>query len=331
MRSWLYGIQFSNQRIGQGVFAMATKDQLIPLEPALAERLMINDRLPSMPAVVIELLELSRDPETNVDDLVKVVRKDPTSAARLVRRANSSYYGRRTEVETLKDAVVFLGLNDALTTAFALTLVPVLRRDPLQGLDYEHFWRRSVISAAAGQLIGASLLKGQGELLFLAGLLQDFGMLALQRIFPGTYVMDLEEQKDHRLIQELEKRKLSADHSVIGAWVLQQWGLPTRIVRAVAASHEPTGVVGYDDDPGLMNAIAATGVIADLWLLPGQGELSSDVERLTQLLDCDVREVFDLANVLDDQVAEVVSLFQMDLGGMISSSGLIEQLNKQVA
>ena len=133
---------------------MQENDELTPLEPSLAERLMIDDRLPSLPASAVELLQLSRDPDSDIDDLVSAVSKDPASAARLVRRANSSYYGRRVEVETLKDAIVFLGLNEALSTSLALTLVPVLRRDPLQGLDYQHFWQRSMLSAAAGRSQG---------------------------------------------------------------------------------------------------------------------------------------------------------------------------------
>lgn len=310
---------------------MHKHDELTPLEPALAERLMVSDRLPTLPAVAVELLELSRDPDSDIEDLVKVVSKDPASSARLVRRANSSYYGRRVEVETLKDAVVFLGLNEALSTSLAITLVPSLRRDPLQGLDYQHFWRRSLLSAAAGRLIGTVTLKGQGELLFLAGLLQDIGMLVIQRVFPGAYVMDLEEQKNHRLVQEIEQRKLRANHAAVGAWVLRQWGLPPRIVRAVAASHEPAGVSGYEDDAAYLNAIAATGLMADLWFQPGQEALSATVDQLTQLLDCDTRQVFDLASVLGEQMAEVAGLFQIEVVDLPSTTELIEQLNANVA
>lgn len=310
---------------------MQENDELTPLEPALVERLMVSDRLPSLPAVAVELLELNRNPDSDVSDLVKIVGKDPASAARLVRRANSSYYGRRTEVETLKDAIVFLGLNDALSTSLALTLMPALRRDPLQGLDYQQFWRRSLLGAAAGRLIGTVLLKGQGELLFLAGLLQDIGMLVIQRVFPGVYVMDLEEQKNHRLVQEIEQRKLWADHAAIGAWVLRHWGLPPRIVRAVAASHEPSGVAGYKDDAAYLDAIAATGLMADLWFQPGQEALSTTVDQLTELLDCDTRQVFDLASVLGEQVTEVAGLFQIEVTDLPSATELIEQLNTAVA
>lgn len=306
---------------------MEFEHDITPLDPALAERLAQSDRLPTLPAVALELLRLVRNPEAGIDELVEAIGNDPTCAARLVRRANAAYYGRRIEVETLKDAAVFLGLNESLSTALSVTMLPSLRKDPLQGLDYEHFWQRSLISAAAGRLFGSVLLKGRGEVLFLSALLQDIGMLVVQRVFPGTYVMDLEQQKRHAEVLEIEQRKLWVDHAAIGAWTLDHWGMPRRIVRAVAASHEPAGLPAFDEEPAFFNAAAATGLMADLWLSHAEeGDISADIARLTELLDCDARQLFELAGALDDEVADAAALFQIDLAEALAASTLLERL-----
>jgi hypothetical protein len=90
-------------------------------------------------------------------------------------------------------------------------------------------------------------------------------------------------------------------------------------------------VAGFDEDAAYLKAIAATGLVADLWFQPGQKALSATVDQLAQLLHCDTRQVFDLASVLGEQAAEVARLFQVDVTDLPSATELIEQLETNVA
>lgn len=302
---------------------MPASGSLIQLDPGLAEKLRYSDRLPTLPSVAVRLIELAQNPDSTVTDLLALVEKDPATAARIVRRANSAFYGRRVPVETLREAVIYLGFTPTLSLALAITLVPVLLKDPMRGLNHEHYWRRSLISAAAGRLIGMNIVRGEAEPLFLAALLQDIGMLVIHRVFPGTYVMDLAEQKDHTHVIAVERRKLHSDHARIGAWLLDQWRLPPRIVLAVAASNDPDGVEATGELRPFLQATAASGLMADLWVSPGtQHSLDQDVQRLGRLLGVEAEGLFDMAVSMADQVREIEALFDVSLTESLETEAL---------
>ncbi len=310
---------------------MPISGSIISLDSALAEKLSYSDRLPTLPSIALRLIELAQNPDATISELLALVEKDPATAARVMRRANSAYYGRRIPVEILRDAVIFLGFNGTLSLALAITLVPVLLKDPLRGLDHEHFWRRSLISAAAARLIGKNIVRGEAEPLFLASLLQDIGMLVIHRVFPGTYVMDLAEQKDHRRVVAIEQRKLHTDHARIGAWLLDQWRMPPRIVYAVAASHNPEDSTAEPAMQPFLRATAASSLMADLWVSPGdQNALLEDCQRLGLLLGVDTQALFEMAVSMTDQVREIEGLFDINLTESIETEALVEVLGAQV-
>jgi HD-like signal output (HDOD) protein len=316
---------------------MSKDEPISRLDPELAKQLRDSDRLPTLPAIAIKLINLAQNPDATLTELLALVEQDPATAARVMRRANSAYYGRKLPVETLREAVLFLGLNATLSLALAISLVPVLVKDPIRGLDHEHFWRRSLISAAAARLIGRNIVRGESEPLFLAALLQDIGMLVIHRVFPGTYVMDLREQKDHRRIIEIERSKLQTDHARIGAWLLDHWRMPPRITLAVAASHDTPGkerTKKSDRDKlrPFLHAVAASGLMADLWVSPGdQHRLVQDTGRLGHLLGVGKEDLFEIAVSMSDQVREIEALFDVNLTESIETEALAELMEAQAA
>lgn len=316
---------------------MNTLEPISRLDPELAQKLRDSDRLPTLPAIAIKLISLAQNPDATLTELLALVEQDPATAARIMRRANSAYYGRKIPVETLREGVLFLGLNASLSLALAISLVPVLLKDPIRGLDHEHFWRRSLISAAAARLIGTNIVRGESEPLFLAALLQDIGMLAIHRVFPGTYVMDLTEQKDHHRIIETERHKLHTDHARIGAWLLDHWRMPPRIVLAVAASHDAPGKESKENAESdllrpFLQAVAASGLMADLWVSPGdQHRLVQDTGRLGRLLGVEQEALFEMAVSMSEQVREIEALFDINLTEAIETEALAELMEAQAA
>ncbi|MDR0310991.1 MAG: GGDEF domain-containing protein, partial [Acidobacteriota bacterium] len=127
--------------------------------------------------------------------------------------------------------------------------------------DYRQYWRRSVMSAAAATEIGSMFQAAPKDELFLAGLLQDIGMLVLNEALPGYGRLSASSRNDHFRLVEIERRELKTDHAAVGAWLLQRWGLPERLVLAVRKSH-----LHEKSDNMLAGSVALGGCIADIWI-----------------------------------------------------------------
>jgi HD-like signal output (HDOD) protein len=147
----------------------------------------VTDLPEPAPRVATEILELANDPELSLVQVAGVLSKDPALAAKILRIANSPIYARRRKSDSLRQALLVLGLNATLTLALGFSLVMSLRRDRPHALDYKGFWRRALLAATASSALAEVLGRRDGEELSLASLLQDIGMLALDKIEPELY------------------------------------------------------------------------------------------------------------------------------------------------
>ncbi len=103
--------------------------------PSLQHLIGVAYRLPTLPAVVIEILELTRNPDVSIEDLSYALARDPVLAAKLLRLANSSLFRRGDPVTTLIDAAVRLGLKTVKLMALSFTLADAIPRGAGKGAD----------------------------------------------------------------------------------------------------------------------------------------------------------------------------------------------------
>jgi diguanylate cyclase (GGDEF)-like protein len=207
----------------------------------ILERLKRCNSLPTPPGVAARIIEMSNDPDVQLAEVAQVVSLDPALTAKILRMANSALYARRRKVENLRQAIVLFGLNGTLTIALSFSLAIALRKHTNGGgLDYGYFWQRAVTTATSCRMLGQRLGRSRGqEDLFLAGLLQDIGMLALGQAAPEVYRGAQLAWADHTAVRAAEVQALGADHAAVGAWLLEGWNLPKRFQYAVLGSHEP--------------------------------------------------------------------------------------------
>ena len=216
----------------------ARGQQLFLANNELRNRLEHCTNLPSPPGVATRIIELSLDPNVSLNDVAAAVRVDPALTTKILRIANSAFYARQRKIDNLHQAIMMFGLNGTLTLALSFSLVKSLCGTDGKGMDYNLFWRRSLAAAIACRSIGSRLQLGSKEDLFLTGLIQDIGMLALDQFVPDLYQEIGPQQGDHLHVQNVERETLSTDHAAVGAWLLQRWNLPERWVQAVAGSHD---------------------------------------------------------------------------------------------
>lgn len=284
------------------------------MNETIHSRLDVCNNLPSLPGAAMRIVELARDPQASMAQVADAVKMDPALAAKVLRMANSPLYARRRCCESFQQALVLLGLNATLTLALTFSLVSSLGSGSGRGLDYTMVWQRALLAATVARVLAKHFDLRSPEELFLAGLLQDIGMLALDRAYPELYDNLTKEERDHDTIKDLEFAHLGEDHAAVGAWLLKRWNLPETLQLAVEHSHQFDKRAADSDQDRFNQVIALSGSIADLWLSNSPEHCLSELQSLSaHVKGLDGETLVQLLYEIAQAAPEIESLFDMAL------------------
>jgi diguanylate cyclase (GGDEF)-like protein len=302
------------------------------LSPELLQRLRTCTALPSPPAIAMQVVRLAQDPDIDIDKVVRAVSADPAIAAKVMRMANSAMYSMRRPSTNLHQALMLLGLNATLTLALSFTLVQTLRRNPPTNFDFTAYWRRAILAATWAKLLAGNAGLRQAEEAFLAALLQDIGMLAVEKVWPEVYRGFAPFQLPHGDVAEQERSRLGADHCGIGAALLRQWNMPELLVRAIQHSHEPGATDVAGEERTLVTCVALSGELSEAWLQrDNEAALRSVGERAQQYLGVGQARLAELFAAVGDQLPVAESVFEMRLFDAAQTAAILETANEILA
>lgn len=291
----------------------------------LQQKLKTAVNFPSPPAVAQQIISLAGDPDVDIVKLATIVGKDPGLAAKILRVANSSIYSKRRKSENLRQALVVLGLNAATTLALSFTLVGTYKKIKSIGIDYTSYWRRALLSASAARAFAERAHVGNLEDIFLAALLQDIAVLAIDRVQPDFYGT-LSKDATHAQLAAYETAKLGADHAVLGAWLLEHWKLPDFLHQTVRHSHAPITTQGEDAVVAATRCVALGGECVDVLLsrrkLTDLGSLS---EHARDWLGMGPEALNDCMTGIVAEIPEMARLFDTTLMEPEVANGILEQ------
>jgi len=304
------------------------------MKPELEHRLARCDTLPSPPAIAVRVLELAQRPDTGLGELADVLAKDPALTAKVLRVGNSAFYGQRRRCANLRQALVLLGLDAAMTLALSFSLFLSLRGEGGTRRDYSGFWERALLSALTSRVLAETLGRADSEQVFLAALLQDIGVLALERVVPGLYEPLNGAPFSHGGALEVEREALGGDHAEVGAWLLGRWALPEPIQAAVAASHDPS--VRVDGEPqdaegGFARCVALSGEIADIYLSSEEADVAHVAERAHALLGMDAAGFYAVLEAVRATLPEVQGLFEAEVIDSVEAGLILDQARETLA
>jgi diguanylate cyclase (GGDEF)-like protein len=283
--------------------------------------------LPSVPAVAMQVLDLSQDPDVGTAKVAKAIARDPALTAKILKVANSAWCGIRREVTTLDQAVSLLGLNGTMSLALSFSLVRGLQKKTnAKTFDHQAYWWRSVTSAAATLSVGTCIKAAPQEELFLAGLLQDIGMLALNEAMPTYGALVASANREHDMLVEIERRNLLTDHAEVGAWFLKKWGLPSRLIEAVGVSHDRENI-----GQPLARSVAVGSRIADIWVSPNTASATASAAEIVEALLRLSPHQFDqvLAKTAAD-LPEITENLDIEVGNEALVSGMLDQAREAI-
>jgi len=210
---------------------------------ALLDRLKHSPQLPTLPAIAIQALELTRKENININEIADLIANDPALSAKILKTVNSPFYGLPRRVSTISHALVILGLQAIKMLALGFSLLTDLKGNTPIGVppfDYIAFWKRSIYSAVAARLIASKIDLLQQEEAFLAGLLADIGILCLHRVVGNDYdEIYAKATGDPQALIELTRGALDVDHVAVGAMLAEHWQLPPVLAEPITHHHDP--------------------------------------------------------------------------------------------
>jgi len=232
--------------------------------------LMDSSRLPSIPAVAVQIIALVQQPDVSIDELSQTIERDPALAARVLKTANSGFYGRPRSVKRVRDAVVILGLRSVKTLALGFSLVGDLRKQGGRNDLQSAVWQRSLLTATAARAIATRAALPCGDEAFLGGLLHLLGVIALDQALQEPYRVILAASNgDLNRLAGAERARYGFDHTEAGAALAERWQLPEALVMAIRMNLKPDSA--DSDYREIVRCVAAGSAAADLLLSADSG------------------------------------------------------------
>lgn len=212
-------------------------EQAITLDEVLKQ---VKD-LPSLPHIILKVVKMAAQPEVSAREIGQVIAQDPSFSVRLLKLANSSYYGSPKAISTITDAVAMLGHQSIRNMALIAATQDVLTRE-ISGYDLEagDLWRHSLACAYASEMLAVHCRYHESEEAFVAGLLHDVGKVIIGVYVDGAIPRIQGYMAEHLCtFIEAERAILGFDHAEVGGRIASHWNLPSNLVQAISWHHQP--------------------------------------------------------------------------------------------
>ena len=302
------------------------------------EKIWSSASLPTLPSVAIQLLDLSRDPETEIRQVVDVIKTDPAITAKILKSTNSAFFGFKSEVKSIDRAVPLLGTTVVTSLALSFSLVEAAMTNGPMADHYQSYWMQSVVQGATAEVVAELGSKGLDCEFFLTGLLLDLGRLAMLKTIPNDYLPVLERAAAEPIdLLRLEREMLGVDHVTVGMKLMENWNLPKSLIHAVELHHaDLTTIEALKAEPDyqLIKAVALTSAIGE-YFCGATSSKGNALERLqaiaTQLYEMSESQLDDLLYNTRLRVDEAGAAFNANTESLHDPSDLMAMANEQLA
>ncbi|HTW95936.1 MAG TPA: GGDEF domain-containing protein [Tepidisphaeraceae bacterium] len=294
----------------------------------IKDRIRNCPRLPTLPAIAIEVLEMAHRPEVDIAEIARAISRDPALSGRILKTVNSSFYARSQAVGTISQALVILGLQSVKTLVLGFSLVSNLAESPANAFDHLTYWRRSIYAASAARIIAHKVNLVQQEEAFLAALLSDIGMLVLDAVLGAEYGEIYSAAKSHQELAAGEIAKLGISHADAGAVLAEQWKLPPVLTIPIAFSHSTDKV----SDPclkKLVELVELSGWCGDIFVSEQAAESIAVVRKRCETeLGMNEAACDELLVEIGSRTKEVASLFDINIGASSGYEAILKKANE---
>ena len=271
------------------------------VDTELCDKIKNIANLPTLPQVASHLMRIIRDPETSSSDVAELVGQDLSLSAKVLRLANSAFYGVPHSITNINSAIVVLGFKVIHTMILSLTVFDMFpeNRRKVELFDRRTFWMHSLSCGLAAKMLAFKIKKFtmfDPDEAFCAGLLHDIGKVVMEQYLHKDFHLALKTaHKENIPVYDAEKTVLGYTHTEIADVLISGWGLPLEIHLPITNHHNPQEINDHKDIVMLCN-------MAD-WICYKSGKIidarfqrsEPDRECLNQLRinETDIQEVIE--------------------------------------
>lgn len=216
---------------------------------ALHYELLVKDivaaaeKLPSFPDIAWKIISSVREmaPIKKIEGLINL---DQAIAAKILRLANSVYYGRQYQIRSIKEAILLLG--DKRLIQVVIAACATLYYGSGSSEDERELWEHSVTTALMSEIVGRRINHGGILTLYTAALLHDIGSTVIN-LYSKIYLQSsLRQIRGESDAVRAERRALGIDHQELGGIIARNWKFPPEIVAAIEHHHNPEKAGRYE-------------------------------------------------------------------------------------
>ncbi|MDR2142157.1 MAG: HDOD domain-containing protein [Deltaproteobacteria bacterium] len=194
--------------------------------------------LPTVPGIVAKISRMVENPETSAAEVGRLISQDQVLSAKVLRMANSAFFGMSRKISSISQALVILGFDVVKGLVLTSSVFDMIQKS-MAGL-----WEHSIGCAAASGAVATILGREDAEEILVAGLLHDLGKVVLALNLPEE--MEIVQKKVASgpiLFYEAENELLDYNHCDLGQWLAEHWNLPESLAEPMRFHHRPEKAV----------------------------------------------------------------------------------------
>jgi HD-like signal output (HDOD) protein len=216
------------------------------MEDRLDEILSRIEELPTLPVVSQRILELMADENASNREISRLVENDQSLALKIMKIANSAFFGSLTKITSLEQAMIRLGMNEVRSIVLAVSVYDFFSNYESGVFNRKRFWKHGIVCSHAAKYLGTYYGTGN-DTLFVSGLVHDMGKAVLDEYFHDEFLSIINYLELKRCtFSEAEKIVIGTTHSRIAARLLSQWKFPDNIIQQIMYHHEPWDDKNYE-------------------------------------------------------------------------------------
>lgn len=291
------------------------------------DKIRSGDSLLSMPQSLSKILTMINADDFSMDDLSDIIMKDPGLTSKVLKMANSAFYRQHSQIATVNQAVVMLGVMQVKCLALSTSVFQTGLLEKKFNLSFKEMFSH-FISVALGCRMLAEAAEFEGvEEAFIAGLLHDIGMVFFINHYPDDYRVVIDKVGDYSSLIDAEKDMLGIDHATIGQMLAQKWNFPKSLCDAIGQHHQvPESVEGLEVCHFVQLARLITKPVVDNRPRNLEHRLVS-IQHLGKLLNIDRKTIDEISFSLLAETISTAEYLGIDIG---DTSEVVTRANKEL-
>lgn len=194
--------------------------------------------LPTLPLVANKINAILHDPKSSVSDLSKIIEKDQSITAKVLKLVNSAHYGLPQKVSNINRAIALLGYRNIYYIVMTLSVFDTLKNLKKRSFDRRKFWVHSIAVGILSQKLARECNFLLVDDIFTSGLLHDLGKVFLDGFMHEEFEAIIQKAENEGISYiDAEHELFDVDHTMVGEWMARAWILPLHVIAGIKHHH----------------------------------------------------------------------------------------------